>query len=386
MSFGWLSLTALSFMLASPSWGTLLDQITGVLTDPGVEPIYISIPSAIFMMLAMGFGFATIFGIMLGRGYSEKEWRIRDFVIILAAFYIFDLVSSASVSHWVLNLVQPEAGEYFERGLKAAELDLTPYKAYLEHFKDDSWAKKLEGGRNYFASIQAISSVFRSLGALIATRFIVRDKRAANTGFAVSAIFALSITACDLFMYFGSGGYHKLGENPFPSWIAPWSEWEYFTGFFAGLFIMIYLLSLKKQKDVPEIAFEKMSEKAKKYITCIFTFVAMIGINVVRPVIERLEDWDYYIPAIIASVLAVIALIFVIFKKFGFNAKKLTANELYRILLPIMIIYITVAYLFIAMPDSQRFREMEMLHNIMVCVSAAAVLAWNASEIKKSRT
>ncbi len=385
LDFGWLSITAFSFMLASPSWGTLLDQITGVLTDSGIEnPIYISIPSALFMMLTMGFGFSTIFGIMLGRGYSDKQWKIKDFIIILAFFYVFDLASSASVSHWVLDLVQPEAGEYFTRGLKEAELDLTPYQAYMEHFRDASWAKKLEGGRNYFASIQAISSTFRSIGALIATRFIVKDKRAANTGLVTSLAFAFSITLCDLFMYFGAGGYHKqAGASLLPSWISAWSTWEYFTGFVAGTIITAFLLSIKKKDDIPEITFSKIPEKASNILYFIVCFIAMIGISIVRPVLVRFEDIEVW--NIIAPIIGfVFALVFILLvnKKWGFNAKNISANELYSFLLPAMMIIITVTYMFIGDKDSQNFREMTFLHNIATLISLIAVLVWTLKNNK----
>ncbi len=381
MSFGWLSLTALSFMLTVPSWGTLLNQITGVLQKielwkDGDPSVYVSIPSAVFLMLCLGFGLATLFGIMLGRGYSDKQWKVKDFVIVLAAFYIVDLITKATLSHYILDLIQPQAREIFEEGLLKENIDLTAHEAFLQHFNDLSWAKKFDGGRNYFSSIQAISSALRSIGAILAVKFLVKDKISARIGLVVSAAFAFAITVSDLFFYFGLGGYHMQGTSPFPEQISTWPCWEYFTGFIAGIIITAVVLSLKDREDVGELAFEKIPEKATNILTFILTFVAMVGINLVRPVLERFKDGDYQIIATIIAVVITVAFVALMNKKYGFNCKKLSTNELYSILFPIFVFYVLIAYLFISIPQEQEIREISQLHNVLFVNSAVLALAW----------
>ncbi len=383
--YGWIALCALSFMLTTPSWGTLLTQITGVLYKfefwtEGDPMVYVSIPSALFLMVCLGFGLASIFGIMLGRGYSEKQWKIKDFVIILVVFYGVDILTKATISHYILDLVQPEAGEIFSVGLKNAGIDLTPHQAFLEHFNDLAWSKKFDGGRNYFSSIQAISSLFKSLAVILAARFIVKDKVAAKISGIVCCAFGFSITVSDLFFYFGNGGYHQLGTSPFSEAIAPWSCWEYFTGFIAGGIITFAILKLKPAKDVDELAFSKVAEKPKNILTFIIFFLALMGISVVRPVLERLDESDFQI---IATVLAVLAFVGIITKKFGFNAKNITSTRLYGILLPCFIVFIMIAYMFIAIPDEQNFRNISQLHNVLTTLSALSVLGWCLAKKKK---
>ncbi len=379
--FGFLGLTAISFMLTVPSWGTLLHQITGVLYEKefwfsGDDYVYISVFSGIVLMLSLGFGLATLFGIMLGRGYSEKQWKIKDFAAVLIAFYAVDLISKASISHYVLDLLQPEAADVFEKYLAAGGFDLTAHEAFLQHFNDLSWAKKIDGGRNYFSSIQAISSVFRSVAALLATRFIVKDKTAARTGFTVSCAFAFSITVADLFFFFGDGGYRMLGTSPFGETISVWAMWEYFTGFIAGGIITAFMLTLKPKTDLPELAFKKVPEKPKQVLNFILCFAGMVGIHIVRPVLERYKDTDYQIIATAIALVFALALIAFLNVKFGFNCKKLTQTQTYKTVFIFIVAYTIIAYLFIAAPVDQEYKSIACVHTILSIISSAVAVVW----------
>ncbi len=379
LDMSWLTLTSLSFMLTVPSWGTLLNQITGVLYEPEIwsptdDYVYVSVLSAVLLMLSLGFGLATIFGIMLGRGYSDKQWKLRDFVILIAVFYVADIVAKASVSHLILDFIQPEATQIFEKGLAAANVEGDVYKLYLQHFDDLSWGKKFDGGRNYFSSIQAISSVFRSAAALVATRFIIKDKKSAQVGFVVSAAFAFSITVSDLFFYFGNGGYHMQGESAFTDFIYPWSCWEYFTGFIAGAIITAFILSMKKTDDIPELAFAKVPEKPKSILQFVLGFVFMLGVSIVRPVLERYDDSSYQIIATVVAVLVAIAFVVLLNVKFGFNAEKITMTRLATILFPVFVIYIIAAYLFVGTQAEMNIFSIGKLHNILCLCSVVVAL------------
>lgn len=380
LDMSWLTITSLSFMLTVPAWGTLLNQITGVLhrpTDFGVvnEVVYTSVCSAVLIMLSLGFGLATVFGIMLGRGYSDKQWKVKDFIILIAVFYITDLVTKATVSHFILNLIQPEAVDLFSKGLAAEGIEGDVWKVYLQHFDNVSWGKKFEGGRNYFSTIQVISSVFRSAASLIATRFIIKDKISAKVGFIVSSAFAFSITVSDLFFWFGNGGYHMQGESAFTDFIYPWSCWEYFTGFIAGAIITAFILSMKKTDDVPELAFAKVPEKPTSVLQFVLGFVFMIGVSIVRPVLERFDDSPYQIIATVIAVLFAIAFVVLLNVKFGFNAQKITVSKLYGILLPFFVAYICIAYFVIGAENEINIYSIGSLHNILCVCSAVLTLA-----------
>ncbi len=377
-NIGWLALTGLSFMMTVPSWGTLLNQITGVLYKAefwsvGDSNVYVPVASAVFLMLCLGFGLATLFGIMLGRGFSSKQWKLKDFIILVAVFYIADLISKATVAHLILNLVQPQATEIFKEGLAAAGLDTNVYKIYMEHFNDLSWAKKFDGGRNYFSSIQAVSSVIRSVAALLAVRFIIKDKTSAKTGLVVSAAFSFSITVSDLFFYFGNGGYHMQRDSYFTDFIYPWSCWEYFTGFIAGAIITAFILNLKTKDDLPELAFQKVPSKVKTVLTFILGYGFLVGVSIVRPVLERFKDTDYQIIFTVAAVVVAVAIVVFLFIKWGENVDM---TKFSAVMLPTFIAYVFMAYMFIASPDRQEFRDVNNLHTILCIVSVIITFTW----------
>ena len=387
MDIGWLSLTALSFMLTVPAWGTLLSQITGVLQKadasvPGSVPVYISVTSAIIIMLCLGFGVATLFGIMLGRGFSENQWKVKDFIIVLAVFFISGTIANATVSHWILELIQPQAADLFEKGLAAANVEGDAYSVYMQHFNNISWAKKFDGGRNYFSSIQTISSAIRAACSLIAVRFIVKDKISAKVGTVVSVAFAFAITVADLFFYFGNGGYHMENPSPFSSFIYPWGCWEYFTGFIAGAIITAYILKLRKTENVIEPTFSFVPEKAQTVLTFILGFVFMIGVSIVRPVLERFDDSDYQIIATVIAVLVAIAVVVLMNVKWGLNAQNISRRSLYGVLFTAFTIYIFIVYMFVGIPDKQNFRDLFSLQTIMCIISVSVTLVWSALHVR----
>ena len=388
LDIGWLSLTALSFMLTTPGWGTLLSQITGIIYDAedwinGGSDVYTSVGSAIFLMLCLGFGLASLFGIMLGRGFSEKQWKIKDIVILLAIFYITDLIASAVISPFILNAFQPEAAQVFEEGLKIQGIDGSAYQVYMEHFKDISWAKKIDGGRNYFQSCDVITATIKAIASLLAVRFIIKDKVSAKVGAVVCSAFTIGITVADLFFYFGNGGYHELHESYLPESFYAWGCWEYFTGFIAGGIITAFILKLKPQKDVPELAFSNVKEKPKTILTFILGTIFMIGVNIVRPVLVRFEDSDFMIIAIIIAVLYAIVMVVAIIKGYGFNASKIKIEKYYAFLLLFFVTYIEIVYLLIGTPDCTHLFANFGFQHTMAIISAAVIMAWIIFNNKK---
>ena len=388
LDIGWLSLTALSFMLTTPGWGTLLSQITGIIYDAedwsvGGSDVYTSVGSAVFLMLCLGFGLASLFGIMLGRGFSEKQWKTKDIVILLGVFYITDLIASAVISPFILNAVQPEAAQVFEKGLQIQNIDGSAYQVYMEHFKDVSWAKKIDGGRNYFQSCDVITSTIKAIASLLTVRFIIKDKVSAKTGLVVCSAFAIGITVADLFFYFGNGGYHELNPSYLPEFFYAWGCWEYFTGFIAGGIITAFILKLKPQKDVSDLAFQKVPEKPKAILTFILGTLFMIGVNIVRPVLVRFEDSDFMIIATVIAVVYAIIMVIAITKGYGFNASKIHIEKYYAFLLLFFVTYIEIVYLLIGTPDCIHLFANGGFQHTMAILSAAAIMAWIIFNNKK---
>lgn len=370
-----ISLAALSFMLTSPAWGTLLGQITGVLRltlpDGGTKDILISPASGIVMMLCMGFGLAGAFGVMLGRCFSDKKWRIRDYVAVAVVVLIVTYAAKATIAHLFVRVAEPQAVEAFADGLKEAGIDGGVYKAYLAHFNSDPWAKKIAGGRNYYACVSAFSAALAAAAAILTARYFVKDKYAARTGALVCGAFAFSIAFSDLFFFFGEGGYRMAQGFSLPESFAPWSLWEYFTGFLAGGIVTYYILKTAGKEETP-VLFDALAPKAQGALFFALVCIGGIGANVVRPVMVRLDESKLMIPATVAAVLIVLAVCLLLCKRYGRTWEKIPYRKLVRFLCAAFIVFIFLLYLFVG---EGNFASVGMLHNILVCVSAAAVLA-----------
>ncbi len=383
----WVGVSSLLFMLTVPTWGTFLSQITGVLRDSVTDQfVYISPASGVIVMLILGFGLATLWGIMLGRGLSDKPWKLMDFVLLIAVFIASMYASRATLAHTLTEIIQPEAVDLFEQGLLKEGITDTAYKAYMSHFDNMSWGKKITGGRNYFALVETISIAIGGIVSMIITRFAIKDKIASKMGLITASAFAFSITAADLFFFFGNGGYHMNSGLSVPDYIAPWSCWEYFTGFIAGGIITAAILHYKsKCDDVDEIAFSGIPEKFSNVLTFLLGFAVVFGINVVRPIIERFDESKYMILAIAIAFVGIVALIVIGVKKYGVNLERTTQTAFASKALPFMVIYIIMVYLFTGLAEgNQNYTSLNMFHNILMIVSTVILVIYSAVQIKKN--
>lgn len=379
MNFSFLTLTSFSFMLTVPAWGTFLTQIRGVLDggqDFGVTPQEIAINpiSGIFMMLCLGFGTASIFGVMLGRGLSDKPWKIKDFVILLVIFIAVEKLASATISHYILNTVQPQAGELFATGLAKEGITDSVYSFYMKNFDGLSVSKKFFGGRNYFSSIKTISRAIAAVGVLLTARFIIKDKLSAKIGTVVCSAFAVAITVADLFFYFAD----RVGEN-----IDVWPMWEYSTGFIAGLFITATLVLVKPREDVAEIAFSNMNEKVKTPLEFILTYIAGMGINIVRPILERFDYSEYQILATVLAVLGAVIVAIISVKKCGLFFDKISFEKYATVILACFTLYIILVYLFTG--ENPNVIAISSAHNILSVISAVFVILFSILGLERKK-
>ena len=376
VSFAVLSVTALSFMLTTPSWGTFLSGITGIqsLTAKGSDvaaEVFVHPASAAALMLCLGFGMVAVFGVLLGKCFGGKTWRLRDYVLVLVVFYAVCLLMQATLSHPVFRLLQPESVRVFADDLQAKDVADGVYKTYLHHFGKIDWGKKYLGGRHYFAAIEAISRAVAAAAVLLAVRFGVRDRQAAKTGAVVCAAFALAITLSDIWFFLDGGGYRGAQSCSLPDWIAAWSSWEYCTGFIAGAIITAYVrrLSVTTQITLPR----KLEGKPRAAAAYILFFVGGLGLNVVRPMLVRMERSSLQIPAVILAVLAVVAVSVPVCRRWGVLLERAPSDRFARALTAFFAGYFLLLYLFAYEPQ---IHEMRMLHNVLVLVSYACVTAW----------
>ncbi|MBQ5824607.1 MAG: hypothetical protein IIW48_07330, partial [Clostridia bacterium] len=301
-----------------------------------------------------------------------------------------DGISFDDLKALIIQSLPKEAVEAFESAVAKKSIEGSAWQVYLKHFDDVSWAKKAVPagsiGRNYFQSVEMISFAIKAVACLITTRFVIKDKRAANTGFVVCGAFAFAITVSDLFFYFGNGGYHKLGENYFSENVAPWSCWEYFTGFIAGGIITAYMLNLKSKEDVDDIAFAKVPAKLKTILTFALSYLFLIGVSIVRPVLERFDESKLQILYVVISVLVAGGIVAALVAKWGFAAEKTNMIKISSTLLPLFMALIFISYMFLCSTSYQNYTSITMVHNAMVVVSLIAVNIWIIIQRKMLKT
>ena len=144
-----------------------------------------------------------------------------------------------------MGLASPKAVELFNFGLIDRGINLSPYKAYLTNFFSLSAAKKIPGGRNYFACVSAVSATLAAGTAMAVQRFALKDKLASLIAMGVNSVCAVAITAADIFLVIGYKG-NLFHIYTVPAWIeaCSWSLWEFFTGFLIGFGIMLIVVLL----------------------------------------------------------------------------------------------------------------------------------------------
>lgn len=378
-----ISVMALSFMLTVPAWGTFLRQITGLLDIglDGAEAVFLDYNpvSGVLIMILLGFGLASVYGVLLGRAFGKKEWKLKDYAVVLIVFIAVNQLAKATVSHLIFKLIAPQAVEAFNDSLVAMGINDGVYKAYMEHFSSIAWAKYIEAGRNYFTSISTISLVVAAVAVLLTTRFFVKDKYAAKTGALVCSAFAFSITVSDLFFFFENGGYKMAQGLSLPSNFGAWTLWEFFTGFIAGGIITAYLLKSAPAEDTPETLLNIIPEKPRNAFTYVLCVVAGIGINIVRPIITRISSKPVIIASAAVAVIAILSISFIYYRKKGVMLQNAPIKKLSPVLCLIFIVYVFVQYMFIGIPEID---TMNLMHNILFTVGGAVAAIYCIFEIK----
>ena len=186
---------------------------------------------------------------------------------------------------------------------------------------------------------------------------------------------SLFLTLADLFFFFSYGGFHMRQGFSLPENFAAWSLWEYFTGFLAGGVITAWILKTAPAGETEETLLQRLPPKPLSALTFVFCGVGAVGVNIVRPVLRRFSDTKLLVPAVIVSALFALAVCLLLAGKYGFDFGKADLHRAYPAACLFFITYIIIAYLFIAPPEKQEFRNLSEVHNILVLVSFAAAAA-----------
>lgn len=365
MNYEMVPLAAAFAAVTAGGWGTLNSQIGGFLynsIDEAPEYVAISPVSGVVIMLLLGFGWMPLFSIVLGSLFSHKKYAFKDYVIFVGVYYVTVLICNLTISHMALELINPQAVECCAEGLKSAGHDYSPMEAYIVKLGNAAWAKKIPFCRNYFTSVNVISSAIGALVSSIAVGSVLKDKF--NAIFSVASNLFCGIGICAASIVLGASAEARTVflniEVPYFISYDAWEIWEYFTGFIYGLLLMIFIVSLprkytdyeKDYKYEPKFANKKFSIFYNKIFTFLFMFGVILSRAVGSRILGRVTD-EEAIEIVVIVILSVICF-FVVKKVVDENMVKknldtpqdMDVREFYTKALAIYIGIISVTYFF----------------------------------------
>ena len=386
MNYEMMPLCAVFAALTAGGWGTLNSQMNGYLSSSANfvgEDVYRNIPisefSGLAIMLLLGFGWLPLFAICFSSLFSKKKYEFKDFLIYIAVYYITVIISNFTVSHLILDVINPEAVEACAEGLRDAGHDMSPMKAFITEFGSAAWAKKIPFCRNYFTSIKVISSAVGALTSILTVAIVIKDKFTAIVAFFINFACAIAITVADIPLILDSDRGFFAGVKT-PAFLSgcEWPTWEFFTGFILGLLIMLVIASLPKQyTDAEELFTYTPLLKNKRYsviyngiLTTFFSFVVIL----VRAFSFRLNEsiLDNEIFEIVLTVILSAILFYPVFKLIRKNILNsslnkpidMTPQEFSIKVLPIYLLIVFIVYFFLGTPS---FSNLILYSKILNC-------------------
>ena len=352
--------------ITTGGWGTLNSQMNGYLSSSwnfqGEEVdrfLEISPYSGLAIMLLLGFGWFPLFAIALGSLFSKKKYEFKDYVIFIGIYYATYFIANLSVSHYILSVINPQAVEGATLGLIDAGHDMTPMKAFIAQLGSAAWAKKIPFCRNYFTSVQVISSAIGAFASSLGVGIVLKDKFNAIFSTLINLVCGIAITVADVPLILGSDrGFFAGVETPDFFATCAWSTWEFFTGFFLGLGIMLIIALLPKEyTNSEEYEYSPLfnNKKATVYFNSFITVFALFGIVLIRAFAFRLNELilDNETFEIVLTVLLSVIIFFPIHKKIKANMKnsnmpfELLPYEFTNKILPYYVGLIAILYFFL---------------------------------------
>lgn len=262
MRYELIPIGALMLGLGVTGYGTVIEQLAGVVWSdlpyagevPAGHEVVMAMPegdiyasinpwSGAAIIFLMAFTLIPLFSFFVTSLFSGKEYKIKDYAIVILLFFVASTVFKATVSPFILNVINPEQVEYAALGLKEAGFDYSsPFSAYLHHFMDRGWTQEIPFFENYYMSVEHISDTLAVITISLYALIIKKDK---VTGFGSLIIdFFEAAASTSLSSLISSNfNYGFFKDADIPAWfrkIADWGVWEYATGFFAGLLIMLF--------------------------------------------------------------------------------------------------------------------------------------------------
>ncbi len=357
MKYEMIPLGGLMLGLSVTGYGTVIMQLAGVVWSDlpysgemlrGLEPVLVGEYGDVYapinhfsgaaIIFLMSFTLIPLFAFFVTSLFSGKEYKLKHYIIAVAVYMLSSLVFKATVSHFILQLVNPDQVAYAALGLEAYGQDYSsPMAAYMSHFLDRGWAQDIPFFENYYMSIEHVSDALAVVTLSLYALIFRKDKYTCFGSLVLNLLTAVTTTVFTFLVScsFDSGFFKGVTIPDAVRRFATWGTWEFVTGFFIGLFIMAFLALTVKKSTQPECDTSPLIENKKvnfgfNFILTVFilgvTPARAIGIRFARLLVNTniLGD-DEPLGTILTVVLAVIFGVFMI-KIMGNNMLKKNSN------------------------------------------------------------
>lgn len=245
--------------LGVTGYATVIEQLAGVvysdLPYQGQE-VYLPVNkySGLVIILIMGFTLVPLFSWFTASLFSEKKYKIKDYLLMICVFFGVSYICKASVSHFIMGAINPDQVKYAALGLADSGLDYgSPMRAYLAHFGSRSWCAEIPFFENYYMSIEHISDAIATLTILIYPLIAFKDKVTCFVSFAINLTVSLSATAFSSFIavHHLSGFFEGASIPAFLSGGSGWGLWEFTVGAALGFIVMLCISLLPVKYKAP---------------------------------------------------------------------------------------------------------------------------------------
>lgn len=286
MKYEKIPIGALMMMLGVTGYATVIDQLSGTVWSDLPYPVHGGVPmrapvsteSAAIIIIAMGFTLVPLFAFFIGSLFSDKEYKIRHYVIAVVLFFAVSTIVKATVAHPILQAINPDQVEWAAKGLADFGIDLSPKDAYMTHFLNRDFSQDIAFNENYYMSIEHISDVFGVIAVALYALIGRRDKTAFASTIVIDGFVALGTTALSPLISLEAVKAEIDPSVNVPEFIANgngWGLWEYSTGFCVGFITMLFIALLPKKKTENTVE-DKMPMFENKTGNLIFNFIITV--------------------------------------------------------------------------------------------------------------
>lgn len=303
MKYEMLPLGALMLGLSVTGYATVIIQLAGVVWSDlpysgemlnGLEPILVReggdvyapmdhISGAVIIFL-MAFTLIPLFSFFVTSLFSGKEYKIKHYIIAIAVFMVSSLIFKATISHPILQLINPDQVEYAALGLKEYGYDYaSPMAAYMSHFLDRGWTQDIAFFENYYMSIEHVSDALAVIVLSLYALIFRKDKYTCFGSLVLNVLSAITTTVSTILVScsFDSGFFKGIEFSEAFRRFATWGTWEFVVGFFIGLFLMAFLALTVRTNEATEPDVTPVFENKK--LTFGFNFLLTVFILGVTP-------------------------------------------------------------------------------------------------------